>query len=175
MAEKGYDGFSLADVGEKAGYSRGLPAHYFGKRDNLLKKVAENIIENFYEGLSMTPSAEPGLPSINALIRHYASSSKTRRVKALVILLARSLVDDNLKPTIRELNDRSLSFLEQIIGEGIEAGNIHSDIDRKLQARVIYAFLRGQLGFAAFDKDYDIVAISESFIAMLALTIGRKV
>lgn len=174
MAEKGYDGFSLADVGEKAGYSRGLPAHYFGKRDELLKRVAENTIQDFYEGFSQIPETEPGLPNINALILHYAASSKTRRVKALVILLARSLVDVNLKPTIRELNDRSLSFLEQRISAGIEVGNIRSDIDVKLQARVIYGFLRGQLGFAAFDKDYDIVSVSMSFIKMLELTIGRE-
>jgi len=174
VAEKGYDGFSLADVGEKAGYSRGLPAHYFGKRDELLKRVAEKIIEDFYDGFSRIPETKPGLPNINALVRHYAASSKTRRVKALVILLARSLVDKNLKPTIHELNDLSLSLLEQRIAAGIDVGNIRPDIDVNVQARLIYSFLRGQLGFVTFDKDYDIVSICESFLAMLEQTIGRK-
>ena len=174
VAEKGYDGFSLADVGEKAGYSRGLPAHYFGKRDELLKRVAEKIIEDFYEGFSLVPETEPGLPKINALIRHYAASSKTRRVKALVILITISLVDKNLKPTIRELNEQSLSLLEQRIATGIDVGNIRPDININVQARLIYSFLRGQLGFVTFDKDYDIVSICESFIAMLEQTIGLK-
>ena len=30
VAERGTDGMTLAEVGEAAGYSRGLPAHYFG-------------------------------------------------------------------------------------------------------------------------------------------------
>ena len=91
-----------------------------------------------------------------------------------MILLARSLVDKNLKPTIHELNDLSLSLLEQRIAAGIDVGNIRPDIDVNVQARLIYSFLRGQLGFVTFDKDYDIVSICESFLAMLEQTIGRK-
>lgn len=36
LATRGYDGFTLAEVGKAAGYSRGLPAHYFGCKEELL-------------------------------------------------------------------------------------------------------------------------------------------
>ena len=43
LSEKGHDGFSLADVGERAGYSRSLPAHHFGTRRALVRRVIVSI------------------------------------------------------------------------------------------------------------------------------------
>ena len=36
--------FSMQKVGERAGYSGSLPSHYFGKKEDLLTKVAMLII-----------------------------------------------------------------------------------------------------------------------------------
>ena len=172
LAEKGYDGFSLADVGEKAGYSRGLPTHYFGKRSELLKRVAEYTIQTFYDGVAKLPESDPGLPRLNALIRHYMISSKDKIVRALVIILAQSLIDEDLKPTIVALNTRALDALEREIEHGIEFGNIRSDIDAKHHGELVYSLLRGQLGFSAFDPSFDSKALGETFIDMLTQSIG---
>ena len=45
IAEKGIAGLTLNDVGEAAGYSRGLPAHYFGTRDQLAGAVARHMTQ----------------------------------------------------------------------------------------------------------------------------------
>jgi len=175
LAEKGYDGFSLAGVGDKAGYSRGLPAHYFGNRSALLRRVAEYTIETFYDAVSKLPKSDPGLPRLNALIRHYMVSSKNKIVRALVIILAQSLIDEDLKPTIVALNERALSALQGEIEQGIRFGNIRSDIDVKRHGELIYSLLRGQLGFSAFDPSFDSEALGETFIKMLNQSIGLPV
>lgn len=174
LAEKGYEGFSLADVGDKAGYSRGLPGHHFGKRSDLLKRVAEATIETFYESVSKLPESDPGLPRLNALIRHYMISSKDKIVRALVVILAQSVIDATLKPTVAALNSRALTALQREIEQGIEFGNVRPDIDTKHHAELVYSLLRGQLGFSAFDPNFDSETLGETFIEMLAHSIGRS-
>src|SRR5262249_5707497 len=43
IAEQGLDQLTLAQAGESAGYSRALPAHYFGSKNDLVIAVAEHI------------------------------------------------------------------------------------------------------------------------------------
>ena len=57
VAQRGVDQLTLAEVGEKAGYSRALPAHYFANREALLAAVAEHAVKNYRKRLS-----EPGFP-----------------------------------------------------------------------------------------------------------------
>jgi AcrR family transcriptional regulator len=48
MAKRGYNGFSLADVAEAAGYSRGLSGHYFGPKDQMLADAAQFIVRSYH-------------------------------------------------------------------------------------------------------------------------------
>ncbi|HVV34240.1 MAG TPA: helix-turn-helix domain-containing protein, partial [Vitreimonas sp.] len=39
LIERGYDRFALSEVGELAGYSRGLAAHHFENKEGLLEAL----------------------------------------------------------------------------------------------------------------------------------------
>ena len=43
VAEKGVDGLTLAEAGERAGYSRGLAGHYYRSKDELHAAMAEAL------------------------------------------------------------------------------------------------------------------------------------
>ncbi|MFX8164684.1 helix-turn-helix domain-containing protein, partial [Acinetobacter baumannii] len=60
LVEKGYDRFSLAEVGYAAGYSRALPAHYFGKKEDLLSQVATYLVATYRESIATSPPLKPG-------------------------------------------------------------------------------------------------------------------
>jgi TetR/AcrR family acrAB operon transcriptional repressor len=78
-ASKGYDGFSLADVGTRAGFSRGLPAHYFGSKDRLLAAVADNIVTQYTQrAMDVLPHVEPGLPRLIEPVRIFAYKGVSR-------------------------------------------------------------------------------------------------
>src|SRR5258708_3482259 len=47
VSDRGIEGTTLADVGVAAGYSRGLPAHYFGRKSDLVAAVASYIADGF--------------------------------------------------------------------------------------------------------------------------------
>ena len=46
-AEGGFEAITLAEAGARAGYSRGLPSHYFRTKDDLLSALGVYIVETF--------------------------------------------------------------------------------------------------------------------------------
>jgi len=172
ISEKGYDGFSLADVGEAAGFSRGLPAHYFGRKEELLSRVAQHVVEQYGASLDQLPRSEPGLPRLAATIRQYAKGMASRGNRALGLLVAQAVVEPGLRDTIGDLNARGFAALEAQIRAGIAAGNVAPGVDAPAQARLVYAFLRGQMAFVALDPTYDVAGVAEEFIATLTARIG---
>lgn len=171
LAEKGYDGFSLSQVGEAAGYSRGLPAHYFGKKEDLLADVAREIVDGYYRGLS-ADSDSSGLFGIERKIRAYGQGLGTLDTKALNILISEAQINNVVREAVESLNARGLGNLVAELEEGKRIGNVAADADTMSFSRVIYAFLRGMMQFSMFDDHFDSVPMCDAFIAMLRGQIG---
>jgi AcrR family transcriptional regulator len=167
LAKRGYDGFTLADVGEAAGYSRGLPAHYFGRKEDLLVLVAQRAVDAYHLAVARLPPADPGLPRIAALVRCYVQSGNNRGRRAMSLLISEAIVRPELKQTINDLNAQGLASLRSELEAGVNAGNVRSDVNLDHQAKLIYAFLRGQMTFAVLEANYDGEAVGEEFIATL--------
>ncbi|GAB5454816.1 MAG: hypothetical protein Hens2KO_10450 [Henriciella sp.] len=157
----------MAELGEKAGYSRGLPTHHFGSKAALLQKVAETVIEEFRAQVTNIQMEQVGLPVITAIIRQYAEGSRTLHAKALLILTTRALIDKSMQRTIAKLNQRGISTFEHQIRLGVEAGQIRPDIDPAHYANMIFSFLRGQLGLVAVERKFENMAACEAFIETL--------
>lgn len=172
VAQKGYEDLTLAEVGQAAGYSRGLPAHYFGHKEDLVAKAVQHAIDQYQMALVQRPPSEPGLPQLAAILRNYARITNSKGNRALGMLIAQSMVRPVLRKTVVQANERGLVRLENELRAGIKAGNIRPDIRVKEQARVIYAFLRGQIGFVSLDPDWDPGAIAEEFILTLQARLG---
>ena len=73
VARRGSVRMTLAEVGEAAGYSRGLPAHRFGNKAGLVHALAGYIGERFGQQREQGPKPEPGLDAILGNIRFYFS------------------------------------------------------------------------------------------------------
>jgi TetR/AcrR family acrAB operon transcriptional repressor len=167
LVDKGYDRFTLAEVGDLAGYSRGLPAHYFGKKEDLLSEVVRFIVARYRDSNPETEAMAAGLPRLVARIRKYATGFGSRPSRAFGVLVAEARFYPTLKRTVTDLNQSSRSTWEREIRTGIEAGHIRPDINPKAQASIIHAFLRGQSTFMDLDPDYDAQETTEAFIQSL--------
>jgi AcrR family transcriptional regulator len=168
VVERGYNGFSLAEVGELAGYSRGLPGHYFAKKEDLLSQVALFLISNYHEATAEAEaSLEPGLPRLVARIRRYIHGFGSRGNKALSVIIAEARFQPKLKRTITDLNLRARARWTAEVQAGIEAGNIRPDTDAEATGSMIHAFLRGQSTFVDLDPSYDTPKATEALVASL--------
>ena len=90
---------------------------------------------------------------------------------ALSLLISEAMVRPELKRTITKLNAQGLEGLRAHLRAGIKAGNVRPDVDVENQAKIIYAFLRGQTTFAVLDPAFDPERVAEIFIANLQLTL----
>src|SRR5258708_38320764 len=68
VVEDGVHSLTLARVGERAGYSRGLVTHYFGSKQALLHRLAHATQSGFVPGLDGVP---PGLDRLLRLLAGY--------------------------------------------------------------------------------------------------------
>src|SRR5262245_29958329 len=61
IGESGPASLTLAKVGERAGYSHGLAAHYFGSKGALIARVAEAVSRQFRDAFVATAGADGSL------------------------------------------------------------------------------------------------------------------
>jgi AcrR family transcriptional regulator len=145
VAERGLESLTLADVGEAAGYSRGLPAHYFGSKEGLEGALARHIVRNFGRGLGRTEKHALGFVRLLGVVGFYFDSSQKDTVytRALFAILAEAVTNPRLRKHIAELNAHSVSYIAENIKAGIAAGDIRKAINIQATATLILSSLRG--------------------------------
>jgi AcrR family transcriptional regulator len=139
LAQKGFAGLTLNEVGEAAGYSRGLPAHYFGRKDELLTAMARYIVNRYTKGLRVPDSEPEGLAGLIHIADHYLTgvTQDPTTMRALLILLTETTNHPDLFPAIITLNRTSVEAIARYIRVGQERGEIRGDIDASSQAVLI--------------------------------------
>src|SRR5690242_14104362 len=113
VAADGLERFTLADVGEAAGYSRGLPAHYFGSKEGLVTALANRIVGGFGIGLVRVETHPPGLDRLLGTVAFYFDSAlrDPETTRALLAILGAAITDKSLRKKIAALNARSAEAL----------------------------------------------------------------
>lgn len=145
VAERGYDGFSLAELGERANFSRGLPSHYFGSKANLLAAVAKKIINDFIQ-LRQSPDDSPStFDRLEEIVWRYIGSTERRQpqTRALHAIVGAALFNPELRPMVQEMNDLGRGVIRTELRKGMMTGDVASDIKPDAEALVFLAFLRG--------------------------------
>ena len=168
IAVKGLERFTLAEVGETAGYSRGLPRHYFGDKDELTVRVALYVAE--HPILQERHEVEPGLETVLSIIRFFfevAPKYKTN-VRALSIVLAGVLTNDSLREPIARMTQHKREAIAQHIAIGIQRGEIRKDVEPEAQAVLILAQMRGVVSqWLSDEASVDLKKVEAEFIATL--------
>ncbi|MBN9086802.1 MAG: TetR family transcriptional regulator [Reyranella sp.] len=170
IAGKGLDEFTLADAGEAAGYSRGLPAHYFGSKADLLTAVGEHIRRWFFTGLEAHLQTRRGLANLLAAIDFYFEVCGRDRamVLALHTLLAGALNKPTLAGAVAKLNRESKRSVEVALRAGIANGEIRRAIDVDAWSIQILATVRGIIAMWLVDPDsIDLAAQRRTLVAAL--------
>jgi AcrR family transcriptional regulator len=150
ISEVGTTKMTLEDVGKRAGYSRGLPAHYFGNKEGLIVHLINDVIPRFRRLHFLGPRPRQGLArviaGVDAFIR--GASTETTTYKAFQILLSEAVApqkNDVTRASLIATNEHALRSLEYHIKAGIEKGEIDPSINTRGAAIVILGAMRGTL------------------------------
>ena len=173
--ERGLERITLADVGLAAGYSRGLPAHYFGGKSGMVVTLAAHLIEGFGRALDRVERHGPGLPRLLGTVAFYFDSARkdALRTRALFVLMGDGLSNDLIRDQLGELNARSARTFEINVRAAIDAGEARADIDAKSMGVLILASLRGAVGqWLLAPADIDLSAVRDAFVDALTRSLA---
>lgn len=158
IAEKGFVGLVLGEVGTRAGYSATLPIHYYKTKEALILLTAERIIENYNEVLLRDAAGLVGMAAIRTFVRTYLryAAEHSQKRRALFMITSEAAVDASLRESIAELSRKGATSLTQLIRDGQTSGEIEPMIDADAFGTLIFAWLRGVVSLWAIDPGLDL-------------------
>lgn len=142
VVEQGVRSLTLARVGERAGYSRGIVTHHFGAKQVLVERLARATQAGFVPGLDGLP---PGRDRLLRLIDGYLGELDRLGVfnQAFLLLWAEAATQPDLAPTFRERDAAFRADLREDVLAGIAAGVIDPGLEPDDVAIAVVGQLRG--------------------------------
>jgi AcrR family transcriptional regulator len=142
VVEQGVRSLTLARVGERAGYSRGLVTHHFGSKQALLERLAHAVQTGFVPALE---GLAPGLDRLLRLIDGYLEALGRVSVlnRAFLLLWAEAATASELAPIFRKRDQAFRADLREDLAAGIADGTIRSDVVPDDVAIAVVGQLRG--------------------------------
>jgi AcrR family transcriptional regulator len=142
VVEQGVHSLTLARVGERAGYSRGLITHYFGSKQALLERLAYATQLGFVPGLD---GMSPGLDRLLGLIDGYIGALGQLRMlnRAFLLLWAEAATASDLARIFRERDQAFRADLCENVAAGIADGAVRPDVVADEVAVAVLGQLRG--------------------------------
>ena len=175
VARRGSVRMTLAEVGELAGYSRGLPAHRFGNKAGLLKMLVMNIGARFEARRVAQPSRQPGMDALRGFVSAYFDRDDTRWVetRALLVMMTEGFMEDSdLNPHLGNYIRSSIYRLEQHIRDGIAQGEIRADVDPVTAATLVLGTVRGVLHQRLVLGDLELAPLRDLAMQMVERTLA---
>ena len=141
IAEHGSRALTLAEVGEAAGYSRGIVSHHFGSRENLLRAVMRDA-----QAFDLPdPGESAGVwlaDTVHAYLEHVTSRRPAAR--AFLQMWGEAIAADPvLMPLYAKQDARFRRLLADKVREGIHDGSVRADADPEAMAVFLLGLLRG--------------------------------
>jgi AcrR family transcriptional regulator len=142
VVEEGVHSLTLARVGQRASYSRGLITHYFGSKQALLERLAQTTQSGFVPGLEGMP---PGLDRLLSLIDGYIGELSQMRMmnRAFLLLWAEAATAPELAGIFRERDEAFRADLSEDVKAGIADGTVRPDAAADEVAVAVLGQLRG--------------------------------
>lgn len=137
---------TLKDVGEKAGYSRGLASYRFGSKEGLFQEILASGRKLWLEELETFVAQKTGLAAIVAALdamQHFLDRASDH-YRAMLVLWYESIGQQSpLRARLAEQHKAQRRDIQRWLQQGIEAGEIDPSIDHELFAAGFFSFIFG--------------------------------
>lgn len=167
-AEHGYNGFSLAQVGKLAGFSRGLPAHYFGSKENFQRQLIKFIITEF-EKSQPTLDDNKGLASLAKSIGRAIEMSDKDAIFIRILLTVLSDKSGSFEPfkELAQYRQQTINKLERDIALGIKDGSIQASVNPKMMSIILIETVCSVIKMALSDPKIDMKIVGTELTQLI--------
>lgn len=141
IALRGSRALTLAEVGEAAGYSRGIVSHHFGSRENLLRAVMRDA-----RTFTLPDHRASATDWLVETARAYLENVTSRRPSAAAFLQMWGeaiAADPVLMPLYAEHDASFRHLLADQVRAGIADGSMRAEIEPEAMAVFLVGMLRG--------------------------------
>lgn len=145
FAERGVERTTLAEVGVRAGYSRGHATFVFGTKDQLIDRAAARARDRFLREAQAQISGEAdGLGKLLNIADYYMRIVKSAPtyVRAFFALWGGAM-PSRAQPAIARYDPESRKILASLIKEGQRDGSVSTRISAKATAVALLGLFRG--------------------------------
>lgn len=172
VARNGWVGMTLSQVGEEAGYSRGLATHHFGNKAGLLRALAGFVNSSFMTLVEDKASQwQPGMAALKGFVGVYLvrTDGDWVNTRALLALMSEAVTQDSETAQILAEYNRSVQqHLAGYIRAGIDNGEIRANVDPLAGALLILGTLRGTMLQVLLDPaGVDVGALHEQLLSFI--------
>jgi AcrR family transcriptional regulator len=174
ILEKGTEKTTLKEVGEKAGYSRGLAGYRFGSKAGLFTFVLHALSEYWLRDLQEATEGKTGFDAISAATLKYAEmfERNSDNVKAFYVLWFDAIsVHDEVKQVIVKIHQRRQKDLTQW---SIDDTSLHHCHDNASELAAQYNASLNGIAYQALLIPEDILGLRklhENLIQSMKLTL----
>jgi AcrR family transcriptional regulator len=169
VAERGYAEATVAEIGKRAGYSRGLVSARFGSKENLMWALVQRASDAWFPNVLDPPRRGSARDQLLALVRtigeQVARDPQALRVLERLIFEASGELHERFVAS----QQRMESGFRDILTRGIDDGSIRDDIDVQVEAALLVATLRGiSYQWFLYPREVDLVRLHEALAVQLA-------
>ncbi len=146
ILERGTEKTTLAAIGERAGYSRGLATYRYGSKAGLFDAVCKSIgrrwLTYLEAGVGQATGIEAMTAALDAFFRFMQESPREAQVLHLLYCGAASPTSE-YRETSRSIHLRQQRDVAEWVRAGIDDGSIRGDVDADSVAAQYIAYISG--------------------------------
>lgn len=144
FARRGVDQTSLADIGELAGYSRGLANHHFGTKASLIEQLAKRTQTDFVADVG--DDFGDVVAALVEMADNYLATVKrdADTTRAFFVMWGAAIPSEaTMRPVFATDDAQFRSGVESLLRLGQENKSVTADLDPKSAAAMLVGMLRG--------------------------------
>ncbi len=144
FAERGVTETSMAQIGERAGYSRGLANHHFGSKSTLVERLAHRVQAEFADSLTISET-DNALDAVLRIVGTYLNDSEalSSGPRALFVMWGATFPAQSSVVGIAEADERTRATLAMWIERGQVDGSVSGDVQPVAFSAALIGMLRG--------------------------------
>ncbi len=149
IAERGYFGFSYADIAETVGIRKASIHHHFPSKVDLVVATLREYRAKLVEGAGgLDRSVEDPLQRIRLYVRHWAECVKSnQRPICIAALLSTEMpaLPDEIQAEVQLHFTYLVSWVRATLKEGVRRGDIHLEQSAEVEAQSFVALVHGAM------------------------------
>jgi AcrR family transcriptional regulator len=157
IVEGGFASLTLAAIGERAGYSRGLVTARFGAKEGLIEALIHRIVDRWsHRNVLPRTKGRPGLDGVLVLLDAIRAQAAVdpRALRVLYALMFEAAsTDGDLRARFADFHAEMRHDFVTLLRRGRRDGSVDPSIDPAAEATLIVAGLRGTAYQWVLDPD----------------------